>query len=119
MDNSQIESTINEIRKCSGAVTAFNKDKISNAIFQALAATSKADRGIRELWISIKHSFPKKYENDKKPNHTIGKWYFGESNHQKNNLASWSENFGRFLLNEEKIQNHKSDPESVVLTRLI
>ena len=28
MDNSQIESTINEIRKRSSAVTAFNKDKI-------------------------------------------------------------------------------------------
>ncbi len=29
MDNSQIESTINEIRKRSGTVTAFNKNKIS------------------------------------------------------------------------------------------
>lgn len=48
MDNSQIESTINEIRKRSGVVTAFNKDKISNAIFQALAATSKADRGVAD-----------------------------------------------------------------------
>ncbi|MFQ5497558.1 MAG: adenosylcobalamin-dependent ribonucleoside-diphosphate reductase [Nitrosopumilus sp.] len=48
MDNSQIENTINEIRKRSGAVTAFNKDKISNAIFQALAATSKADRGLAD-----------------------------------------------------------------------
>ena len=48
MDNSQIENTISEIRKRSGAVTAFNKDKISNAIFQALAATSKADRGIAD-----------------------------------------------------------------------
>ncbi len=48
MDNSQIENTINEIRKRSGAVTAFNKDKISNAIYQALAATSKADRGIAD-----------------------------------------------------------------------
>ncbi len=44
MDKSQIESTINEIRKRSGAVTVFNQDKISNAIFKALAATSKADR---------------------------------------------------------------------------
>ena len=44
MDNSQIENTINEIRKRSGVVTAFNKDKISNAIYKALAATSKADR---------------------------------------------------------------------------
>ena len=44
MDNSQIESTINDIRKRNGVVTAFNEDKISNAIFKALAATSKADR---------------------------------------------------------------------------
>ncbi len=48
MDNSQIENTISEIRKRSGAVTAFNKDKISNAIYQALAATSKADRGVAD-----------------------------------------------------------------------
>ena len=48
MDNSQIENTINEIRKRSGAVTAFNKDKISNAIYKALAATSKADRGLAD-----------------------------------------------------------------------
>ena len=48
MDNSQIENTINEIRKRSGVVTAFDLDKISNAIFQALAATSKADRGIAD-----------------------------------------------------------------------
>ncbi len=48
MDNSQIENTINEIRKRSGAVTVFNKDKISNAIYQALAATSKADRGVAD-----------------------------------------------------------------------
>ncbi|HSB83789.1 MAG TPA: adenosylcobalamin-dependent ribonucleoside-diphosphate reductase [Nitrosarchaeum sp.] len=44
MDKSQIESTINEIRKRSGAITAFNQNKISNAIYKALAATSKADR---------------------------------------------------------------------------
>ena len=48
MDNSQIENTINEIRKRSGTVAAFNKDKISNAIFRALAATSKADRGLAD-----------------------------------------------------------------------
>jgi ribonucleoside-diphosphate reductase alpha chain len=48
MDNSQLENTITEIRKRSGAVTAFNKDKISNAIFRALAATSKADRGLAD-----------------------------------------------------------------------
>ena len=48
MDNSQIENTINEIRKRSGTVTAFNKDKISNAIYKALAATSKADRELAD-----------------------------------------------------------------------
>ncbi|HUT06410.1 MAG TPA: adenosylcobalamin-dependent ribonucleoside-diphosphate reductase [Nitrosopumilaceae archaeon] len=48
MDNSQIESTINEIRKRSGVVTAFNENKISNAIFMALSATSKADRGLAD-----------------------------------------------------------------------
>ncbi len=48
MDNSQIENTINEIRKRSGTVTVFNKDKISNAIFKALAATSKADRSLAD-----------------------------------------------------------------------
>ncbi len=48
MDNSQIENTISEIRKRSGTVTTFNKDKISNAIFQALAAASKADRGVAD-----------------------------------------------------------------------
>ena len=48
MDNSQIENTIIDIRKRSGAVTTFNKDKISNAIFRALAATSKADRGLAD-----------------------------------------------------------------------
>ncbi len=48
MDNSQLENTINEIRKRSGTITVFNKDKISNAIYKALAATSKADRGLAE-----------------------------------------------------------------------
>jgi len=48
MDNSQVENTITEIRKRSGAITAFNKDKISNAIYKALAATSKADRGVAD-----------------------------------------------------------------------
>ncbi|MEC4849227.1 MAG: adenosylcobalamin-dependent ribonucleoside-diphosphate reductase [Nitrosarchaeum sp.] len=48
MDKSQIESTINEIRKRSGAITAFNQNKISNAIYKALAATSKADRALAD-----------------------------------------------------------------------
>ena len=48
MENSQIENTIVDIRKRNGIVTAFNKDKISNAIFGALAAVSKADRGLAD-----------------------------------------------------------------------
>ena len=50
MDNSQIESSIGEIRKRNGKTTTFNQDKISNAIFKALAATptSKADRGVAD-----------------------------------------------------------------------
>jgi ribonucleoside-diphosphate reductase alpha chain len=48
LDNSQVENSITDIRKRSGAVTAFNKDKISNAIFRALAATSKSDRGLAD-----------------------------------------------------------------------
>ncbi|NIP62569.1 MAG: adenosylcobalamin-dependent ribonucleoside-diphosphate reductase [Nitrosopumilaceae archaeon] len=48
MENSQIESTINEIRKRSGSFVPFNKDKISNAIFKALAAQSKADRELAD-----------------------------------------------------------------------
>ena len=48
MKNSQIENTIVDIRKRNGIVAAFNKDKISNAIFGALAAVSKADRGLAD-----------------------------------------------------------------------
>jgi ribonucleoside-diphosphate reductase alpha chain len=48
LDNSQIENSITDIRKRNGAVTAFDKDKISNAIFRALAATSKSDRGLAD-----------------------------------------------------------------------
>ena len=48
MDNSTIESTIGEIKKRNGKVDNFNIDKISNAIYKALAATSKADRGLAE-----------------------------------------------------------------------
>ena len=43
MDNLQIENTINEIRKRSGAVTPFNKDKISNAIFRVLVTKFGSD----------------------------------------------------------------------------
>ena len=48
MDNSTIESSIGEIRKRNGKVDNFNIDKITNAIYKALAATSKADRGLAE-----------------------------------------------------------------------
>ena len=34
MDNSQIENTISVIRKRSGVVTVFNKDKISKEMYQ-------------------------------------------------------------------------------------
>jgi len=48
VENSQIESGIVEIRKRTGKVTNFNKDKISNAIFKALAATTEPDRQLAE-----------------------------------------------------------------------
>ncbi|MFQ6025229.1 MAG: adenosylcobalamin-dependent ribonucleoside-diphosphate reductase [Nitrosopumilaceae archaeon] len=43
-DFSQIESSIVDVRKRDGRITNFQKDKISNAIFKALAATGKLDR---------------------------------------------------------------------------
>lgn len=46
MDNSQIETGINAIRKRNGEITEFDQDKISNAIYMALAATSKPDRDL-------------------------------------------------------------------------
>ena len=48
MDNSQIESSIVEIRKRNGSVVKFNNDKISNAIYAAFTASSKADRSITD-----------------------------------------------------------------------
>ena len=48
VENSQIESGIAEIRKRTGKVTIFNKDKISNAIFKALAATTEPDRQLAD-----------------------------------------------------------------------
>jgi ribonucleoside-diphosphate reductase alpha chain len=47
-DNSQVESSIAEIRKRNGKVTTFNQDKISNAIYKALAATTEADYKLAE-----------------------------------------------------------------------
>ncbi len=48
MDNSQIENSIGEIRKRNGSVDPFNKEKISNALFKALAATSEPDRNLAD-----------------------------------------------------------------------
>ena len=47
-ENSQIESSIAEIRKRNGKVTSFNKDKITNAISKALEASGKPDRSLAE-----------------------------------------------------------------------
>jgi ribonucleoside-diphosphate reductase alpha chain len=44
LDNSQIENSIGEIRKRNGSIDPFNKEKISNAIYKALAATSEPNR---------------------------------------------------------------------------
>jgi len=48
VENSQIESSIAEITKRNGKVTNFNKDKITNAIYKALAATTDPDRDLAE-----------------------------------------------------------------------
>ena len=40
MDNSQIENTINEIRKRNGTVTTFDLDKISNFFHSKFIQTS-------------------------------------------------------------------------------
>ena len=48
MDYSQIENSIGEIRKRNGTIVSFNKDKISNAIFKALAVAAKDDRGLAD-----------------------------------------------------------------------
>ena len=48
MDNSQIENSIGQIRKRNGSVDPFYKEKISSAIFKALAATSEPDRNLAD-----------------------------------------------------------------------
>ncbi|MGQ0376694.1 MAG: adenosylcobalamin-dependent ribonucleoside-diphosphate reductase [Nitrososphaerota archaeon] len=48
-DFSQIEDSIVEIRKRNGKMTNFNKDKITNAIYKAIGATTgEANRGLAE-----------------------------------------------------------------------
>ena len=48
VENSQIESSIAEIRKRNGKVTNFEKNKITNAIHKALMATNQDDRDLAE-----------------------------------------------------------------------
>ena len=48
VENSQIESGIAEIRKRNGKVTIFNKEKITNAIYKALAATGQHNHDLAE-----------------------------------------------------------------------
>ena len=48
VENSQIESSIEEIRKRNGKVTSFDKNKITNAISKALMATNDEDRDLAE-----------------------------------------------------------------------
>ena len=48
VENSQIESSIAEIRKRNGKVTSFDKNKITNAISKALMATNDEDRDLAE-----------------------------------------------------------------------
>ena len=46
MDNSQMGTGISVIRKRNGEITDFDQNKIANAIYMALAATSKPDRDL-------------------------------------------------------------------------
>jgi len=48
LDNSQIENSIGQIRKRNGSIDPFNREKISNAIYKALAATSDPDRKLAD-----------------------------------------------------------------------
>jgi len=48
MPESQLNDSILQIRKRNGKITNFNKNKISNAIYKALVATSKADRTLAD-----------------------------------------------------------------------
>ena len=48
IENSQIESSFAEIRKRNGNTTKFDQDKITNAIYKALLATSEGDRDLAQ-----------------------------------------------------------------------
>ena len=47
-DFSQIESSIVDVKKRDGRITAFNKEKITNAIYKALVANGQPDHKIAE-----------------------------------------------------------------------
>ena len=47
-DFSQIESSIVDVKKRDGRITAFNKEKITNAIYKALVANGQPDRKIAD-----------------------------------------------------------------------
>ena len=48
VENSQIESSFAEIRKRNGDTTKFDQNKITNAIYKALLATSEGDRDLAQ-----------------------------------------------------------------------
>ena len=48
VENSQIETSFAEIRKRNGNTTKFDQDKITNAIYKALLATSEGDRDLAQ-----------------------------------------------------------------------
>ena len=48
VENSQIETSFAEIRKRNGVTTKFDQDKITNAIYKALLATSEGDRDLAQ-----------------------------------------------------------------------
>jgi len=48
VENSQIETSFAEIRKRNGDTTKFDQDKITNAIYKALLATSEGDRDLAQ-----------------------------------------------------------------------
>ena len=47
-DFSQIESSIVDVKKRDGRITAFNKEKITNAIYKALVANGQPDHKIAD-----------------------------------------------------------------------
>jgi len=86
LNGSKIKNSIIDIRKRSGAVSAF-----------------------------CKNDLPKYHGSENQQNHSIGKWYSGEINHQKNHFAIWSNDprliclmNKRFRTNSRSTLNHLS-----------